>query len=34
MEVYNPTGYSYITVVKIPKTEIAKIDMSLCSQPR
>jgi len=34
MEVYNPTGYSYVTVVKIPKTEVAKIDMSLCAQPR
>ena len=34
MKIYNPTNYSYITVVEIPKTEIAKFDMALCQQPR
>lgn len=34
MKIYNPTNYSYITVVEIPKTEISKFDMALCQQPR
>ena len=34
MKIYNPTNYSYITVVEIPKTEISKFDMGLCQQPR
>lgn len=34
MKVYNPDGYSYITIVQIPKTEISKFDMALCTQPR
>ena len=34
MKIYNPTNYSYITVVEIPKAEIAKFDMALCQQPR
>ena len=34
MKIYNPTNYSYITVVEISKAEIAKFDMALCQQPR
>jgi len=34
MKVFNPDGYSYITVVQVPKTEIEKLDMALCAQPR
>lgn len=34
MKIYNPTNYSYITVVEIPKVEISKFDMALCQQPR
>ena len=34
MKIYNPTNYSYITVVEIPKVEILKFDMALCQQPR
>lgn len=34
MKVYNPTNYSYITVVEIPTIEISKIDMALCAEPR
>lgn len=34
MKIYNPDSYSYITVVEIPKNEIAKFDMALCAQPR
>ena len=30
MKIYNPTNYSYITVVEIPKKEISKFDMALC----
>lgn len=34
LNVYKASQYSYITIVEIPKDEIAKIDMSLCAQPR
>lgn len=34
MEVYKPSGYSYATVVKIPKTEVEKVNFDLCKQPR
>lgn len=34
MKIYNPTSYPYITVVEMPKNEIAKFDMALCQQPR
>ena len=34
MRIYNPSKYSYITIVEIPKDEISKIDMDICAQPR
>ena len=34
MKIYKPSNYSYITVVEVPKDEIAKFDMALCQQPR
>ena len=34
MKIYTHSKYSYIKVVEIPKSEIRKIDFSLCKQPR
>lgn len=34
MEIFNPNGYSNVTVVKVPKNEISRLDFELCKQPR
>jgi len=34
MKVYSPTGYSYVHVAEIAKSEIDKIDFALCKQPK
>ena len=34
MKIYKHPQYSYISIVEIPKTEIAKIDLDLCAQPK
>ena len=33
MKVYSPTGYSYVKVVEIPKTELKSIDFCHCKEP-
>lgn len=33
MKVYSPTGYSYVKVVEIPKTELKGIDFCHCKEP-
>lgn len=33
MKVYNPLGYNYVTVAKVPKKDVRKIDFNICKQP-
>lgn len=34
MKVFTPENYTYVTVVEIPKSEIEKLDIALCAQPK
>lgn len=34
MKVYKHASYSYVTVVEVPYSEIEKLDLSICAQPK